>query len=69
MLLYPETSYYNRKRNEGRSLPDGTEASFISFWDVNIRWILEYLIPEGKSIRDSSEDTEQESYGPIMGFC
>ncbi|KAN0068689.1 hypothetical protein V8E54_013413 [Elaphomyces granulatus] len=54
MLLYPETSYYNRKRNEGRSLPDGTEASFISFWDVNIRWILEYLIPEGKSIRDSN---------------
>ena len=48
--------------------PDGTESSFISFWDANIRWILEYLIPEGKSIRDSNEDTGTGNLRPDYGF-
>jgi hypothetical protein len=33
---------------------DGTKASFISFWDDNIRKILGLLVPSGRSIRDSS---------------
>jgi hypothetical protein len=48
--------------------PDGTESLFISFWDANIRWILEYLIPEGKSIRDSNEDTGTGNLRPDYGF-
>jgi len=48
--------------------PDGTESSFISFWDANIRWILEYLIPDGQSIRDSNQDTGIGNLRPDFGF-
>ena len=44
-----------------RGPPDenGTEASYISFWDRNIRDILAAIITEGqtKCIRDSNQDT------------
>lgn len=47
---------------------DGTEASFHSFWDDNIRKILELLVPSGKSIRDSSHHTNTEKLRPDYGF-
>jgi hypothetical protein len=47
---------------------DGTEASFISFWDANIREILEMLVPFGKSIRDSSHHTSTLTNRPDYGF-
>ena len=38
--------------------PDnGTESSFISFWDDNIRRVLEVLVPFGTSVRDSNNNT------------
>ncbi|GBC04664.1 hypothetical protein RclHR1_00580029 [Rhizophagus clarus] len=36
---------------------DGTEYSFVGFWDSNIRSPLEYLIPNCKSIRNSNKRT------------
>jgi hypothetical protein len=47
---------------------DGTEASFISFWDDNIRKILELLVPSGKSIRGSSCHTNTQKSRPDYGF-
>lgn len=47
---------------------DGTEASFHSFWDDNIRKILELLVPSGKSIRDSSRRTSTQKNRPDYGF-
>jgi hypothetical protein len=47
---------------------DGTEPSFISFWDYNIRRILELLVPTGKSIRDSSCHTSTQKSRPDYGF-
>jgi len=46
----------------------GTEASFHSFWDSNVRSILEILIPVGRSIRDSSRHTATGSLRPDYGF-
>ncbi|KAN0080641.1 hypothetical protein V8E54_003845 [Elaphomyces granulatus] len=48
--------------------PDGTENSFIFFWDQNVRRFLELLIPNGKSIRDSSEHTATGDLRPDYGF-
>jgi hypothetical protein len=47
---------------------DGTEASFISFWDRNIREILELLLPLGRSIRDSNDNTDTQKLRPDYGF-
>jgi hypothetical protein len=47
---------------------DGTEASFHSFWDDNIRKILELLVPSGKSVRDSSCHTNARKLRPDYGF-
>ena len=47
---------------------DGTENSFIFFWDQNVRRFLELLIPDGKSIRDSSEHTATGHLRPDYGF-
>ena len=47
---------------------DGTEVSFISFWDNNIRKILELLVPSGKSIRDFSHHTSAQKNGLDYGF-
>ena len=40
-----------------KNLPkrEGTKYSFISFWDINIRFPLEILISDGTSIRNSSQ--------------
>lgn len=48
--------------------PDGTESSFHYFWDANIRNVLELLIPTGRSIRDSNENTETGRLRPDFGF-
>jgi hypothetical protein len=47
---------------------DGTESSFISFWDANIRRIMEALIPHGTSIRDSNRRTDTAALRPDFGF-
>jgi hypothetical protein len=51
-----------------RGPPDenGTEASYISFWDRNIRDILAAIITQGqtKCIRDSNRDTSTILQGP-----
>jgi len=47
---------------------DGTEAPFHSFWDDNIRKILELLVPSGKSIRDSNRHTGTRKLRPDYGF-
>ncbi|PPQ84849.1 hypothetical protein CVT25_004985 [Psilocybe cyanescens] len=46
----------------------GTEESFHSFWDDNIRKPIELLIPTGKTIRNSSEHTETRQLRPSFGF-
>ena len=47
---------------------DGTEASLISFWDDNIRKIVQLLVPSGKSIRHSNCHTETKNVRPDFGF-
>lgn len=46
----------------------GTERSFISFWDDNIRKPIELLIPTGKTIRNSNQHTETRNLRPDFGF-
>jgi hypothetical protein len=46
----------------------GTEDSFHSFWDKNVRDILELLIPNGKSTRNSSRHTATGSLRPDYAF-
>jgi hypothetical protein len=49
--------------------PDrGTEDSFHSFWDKNVRDILEILIPKGRSTRNSSHHTATGSLRPDYAF-
>ena len=49
--------------------PDnGTESSFISFWDDNIRRVLEMLVPLGTSVRGSNHNTSTLKIGPDYGF-
>ena len=47
---------------------DGTEASFHSFWDDNIRNILELLVPFSKSIRDDPRQTNTPKLRPDYGL-
>jgi len=47
---------------------NGTEASFHSFWDDNIRKILELLVSSGTSIRDSNRYTDPGKNRPDYGF-
>jgi hypothetical protein len=47
---------------------DGTESAFHSFWDGNIRKVMEALIPDGVSIRDSNRHTNTHSQRPDFGF-
>ena len=35
----------------------GTEHSFVYFWDLNIRSILERLLPDAKVLRNSNQHT------------
>ncbi|KAF8340989.1 hypothetical protein F5887DRAFT_1062542 [Amanita rubescens] len=46
----------------------GTEPSFHSFWDENIRRILELLVPSGTSIRGSNRRTNIKKIRPDYGF-
>jgi hypothetical protein len=50
--------------------PDGdsTEASFHSFWDDNIRWILQSVFIESKTIRDSNMHTSTGLLRPDFGL-
>lgn len=47
---------------------EGTESSFIHFWDSNVREVLQLIIPEGKSTRDSSLHTATRSLRPDYAF-
>jgi hypothetical protein len=47
---------------------DATENAFISFWDTNIRRVMEALIPGGRSIRDSNRHTTTAAQRPDFGF-
>jgi hypothetical protein len=51
------------------SPPDATstKASFISFWDLNIRYLLDAAF-SGKSIRDSNENTSTKLLRPVFGY-
>ncbi|RHZ86668.1 hypothetical protein Glove_48g34 [Diversispora epigaea] len=46
---------------------NGTKDSYVSFWDVNIRFPLEFLISDGISVRNSSYNTNTFSKRP--DFC
>ncbi|CAG8700430.1 14701_t:CDS:2, partial [Ambispora leptoticha] len=45
-----------------------TEYSYVSFWDANIRFPLELFIPDGTSIRNSSQHMGIFSKWPNFGF-
>jgi hypothetical protein len=47
---------------------NGTECAFVSFWDDNIRKIIELLIPNGTSIRNDNQHTETRNLRPSFGF-
>ncbi|KAI9455621.1 hypothetical protein HD554DRAFT_2178403 [Boletus coccyginus] len=47
---------------------DGTQRAFISFWDNNIRDIVELLLPTGWSIRNSKEHTATMRCRPDYAF-
>jgi hypothetical protein len=46
----------------------GTYKSFYSFWDKNIRDILELLVPGGKSIRNGNQRTATMNMRPDYAF-
>lgn len=46
----------------------GTEDLFHSFWDKNVREVLELLIPSGKSIRNSNRHTSTKALRPDYAF-
>jgi hypothetical protein len=47
---------------------EGTENSFISFWDKNARNILEFLVPGGRSTRNSNLHTATMLLRPDYAF-
>lgn len=47
---------------------DGTDASFISFWDDNIRKILNATFAPNKIVRDNNRDTSTNRQRPNFGF-
>ena len=47
---------------------DGTNASFISFWDDNIRKILSATFAPNKIVRDNNRDTSTNRQRPNFGF-
>lgn len=46
----------------------GTEYSFVSFWDNNIRYPLELLLPDGNSVRNTSKHMSTNRDRPDYGF-
>ncbi|KAI6015584.1 hypothetical protein EDC04DRAFT_644128 [Pisolithus marmoratus] len=46
----------------------GTAASFIAFWDRNIREFLELMIPNGKSVRDGMHRVAMQNCPPTFRF-
>jgi hypothetical protein len=48
--------------------PNGTDYSFVSFWDDNIRKVIEILIPSGKTIRTNKHHMEMQNLCPDFGF-
>jgi hypothetical protein len=53
---------------EGCPPMDGTEDSFHSFWDRNLRGILEIILPRGRSIRNSNQNFETGVLRPDYAF-
>jgi hypothetical protein len=47
---------------------DGSESSFIQFWDDNIRAVLLAIFPTATPIRDSNHRTSTRLYRPDFGF-
>ena len=47
---------------------DGSESSFIYFWDNNIRRLFEAIFPEGKAVRDTNHGTSTRLCRPDFGF-
>jgi hypothetical protein len=47
---------------------DGTKASFISFWDDNIRKIISAIFSPSKIIRDNNRDTSTGLQRPDFGI-
>lgn len=47
---------------------EGTEYSFVHFWDDNIRSLLEILISNGTTIRNSSQNMSTPGKRPDFGF-
>jgi hypothetical protein len=47
---------------------DSTENAFISFWDKNVRDVLEALLPGGTAIRNSNHHTSTLANRPDFGF-
>lgn len=46
----------------------GTEYSFVSFWDNNIRYPLELLLPDGNFVRNTSKHMSTNRDRPDYGF-
>ena len=53
---------------ERSPLMDSTEDLFHSFWDRNLRAILEIILPRGRSIRNSNQHTETGVLRPDFAF-
>ncbi|THU85684.1 hypothetical protein K435DRAFT_384769 [Dendrothele bispora CBS 962.96] len=47
---------------------NGTENSFHSFWDANIRNVIQVLVPSGTAIRNSSQHTATRKLRPDFGY-
>ena len=64
-ILYVKCSWFVFAEPPGN---DATENAFISFWDVNLRNIVEMVVPGGVSIRDNNRKTSTASLRPDFGF-
>jgi hypothetical protein len=62
-----DTFFYNAVF-KGPPPDSGTESAFIVFWDRNVREILEVLVPQGNSIRNTSHNTSTRASRPDYGF-
>ena len=47
---------------------NGTEGSFIQFWDDNIRRLLQHIFPSGRAVRDTNKGTSTGLSRPDFGF-
>jgi hypothetical protein len=54
--------------SENAPSDEGTESSFIAFWDRNIRTIMETLVPQGTTIQNSNRNTSTYTLRPDFSF-